>query len=89
MQTNKEGYSILTIKKCLEEDGGQYWVQAENIFGKCDTVAQITVIVPPGITRFTACKAINRNSVLLQWKEARKGNSKNVYYAVEYKRKGG
>uniref|UniRef100_A0AAF5Q1C2 Uncharacterized protein n=4 Tax=Wuchereria bancrofti TaxID=6293 RepID=A0AAF5Q1C2_WUCBA len=85
--TNKEGYSLLTLKKCVEEDSGQYWVQAENIFGKCHTVAWITIIVPPGITHITTCKAVNRNNVLLQWKDAKKGNSKNVYYVVEYKRK--
>uniref|UniRef100_A0A8R1TNE0 Protein kinase domain-containing protein n=1 Tax=Onchocerca volvulus TaxID=6282 RepID=A0A8R1TNE0_ONCVO len=85
--TNEEGYSILTIKKCVEEDTGQYWAQAENIFGNCHTVAWITVIVPPSITYITTCKAVNRNSVLLQWKNARKGNSKNVYYLVEYKQK--
>ncbi|VBB29416.1 unnamed protein product [Acanthocheilonema viteae] len=83
----EEGYSILTLKKCVEEDGGQYWVQAENVFGKCHTVAWITVIVPPGITYITTCKAINRNSVLLQWKNAKTGNSKNVFYVIEYKRK--
>lgn len=88
MQTNDEGYSILALKKSVEEDNGQYWVQAENIFGKCHTVAWITIIVPPGVTHITTCKAINRNSVLLQWKNARKGNSKNVYYVVEHKGKG-
>ncbi|CAG9534777.1 unnamed protein product [Cercopithifilaria johnstoni] len=69
----EEGYSMLTVEKCVEEDSGQYWVQAENIFGKCHTVAWITIIVPPGLTYITTCKAINRNSVLLQWKNARKG----------------
>ncbi|VDP14352.1 unnamed protein product [Onchocerca flexuosa] len=86
--TNEEGYSILTIKKCVEEDAGQYWAQAKNIFGNCHTVAWITVIVPPSVTYITTCKAINRNSILLQWKNARKGNSKNVYYVVECKQKG-
>ncbi|KAM3722370.1 Triple functional domain protein [Dirofilaria immitis] len=82
--TNEEGYSILTIKKCMKEDSGQYWAQAENIFGRCHTVAWITIIALPGITHITTCKAINRNSVLLQWKSARK--DKNDYkVAIEGK----
>uniref|UniRef100_A0A915Q3H0 Protein kinase domain-containing protein n=1 Tax=Setaria digitata TaxID=48799 RepID=A0A915Q3H0_9BILA len=85
--TNDEGYSMLTLKNCTAQDGGQYWVEAKNIFGKCHTVAWITVIVPPGVTHFTICKAISRNTVLLQWKDANGGNSKNVHYVIEYKRK--
>lgn len=72
----------------MEEDSGQYWVQAENVYGKCHTVAWITIIVPPGVTNITTCKAINRNNVLLQWKNARNGNSKHLHYVVEYKRIG-
>ncbi|VDK78983.1 unnamed protein product [Litomosoides sigmodontis] len=51
--TKEEGCSMLTLKKCVEEDGGQYWAEAENTFGKCHTVAWITVIVPPGVTHIT------------------------------------
>lgn len=88
LQTKEEGCSVLTLEKCVEEDGGQYWAEAENVFGKCHTVAWITIIVPPGVTHITTCKAITRNSVLLQWKNTRKGNSKTVHYVIEYKREG-
>ncbi|VDN19649.1 unnamed protein product [Gongylonema pulchrum] len=88
VRTDKDGHSILTLRNCLEEDAGQYWAQAKNVFGKCHSVAWIAVITAPGCTHITLCKALHRTAVLLQWKRVKSGNSKNVFYAVQYKRKG-
>ncbi|VDN27445.1 unnamed protein product [Gongylonema pulchrum] len=87
-RTDKDGHSILTLRNCLEEDAGQYWAQAKNVFGKCHSVAWIAVITEPGCAHITLCKALHRTAVLLQWKRVKSGNSKNVFYAVQYKRKG-
>ncbi|VDN02871.1 unnamed protein product [Thelazia callipaeda] len=87
ISTNVDGYSILSWKNCLKDDTGQYWAEAENIFGKCHTVSWVTVITAPGKPDFTAHKIINQKSVWLQWNEPNMGNSKEIYYVVEYKQR--
>ncbi|VDK41949.1 unnamed protein product [Anisakis simplex] len=86
IKIEENGESILTVPKCTSSDGGQYWVQATNDYGTSHTVAWITVVDVPHVPisiRYTTVE--ESGGVELKWQQPIKGNTKYVWYIVEYK----
>lgn len=88
LQNDDNGESTFTLEGCIPADSGQYWVEAENRFGKSDTVAWVTVIDAPDMPPSVTYKPVRGSGLKLQWKQPHKGNAKYVWYIVEYKCEG-
>ncbi|VDM37110.1 unnamed protein product, partial [Toxocara canis] len=83
-----DGESTFMLHECTPADSGQYWVEAENKYGKSDTVAWVTVIDAPEVPPSITCRAVRGSGLKLHWRQPRKGNARYVWYIVEYKCEG-
>lgn len=78
----------MKVKQILLNQSGQYSLIVENEYGKCSTVANVTVLTAPSSPLdFMAQKG--KESIKLRWKPPlTSGGAKKIWYAVEYRKLG-